>query len=158
MEFLYRGINEKLYKKLNGKIQPKPQKYGHEFQSCACCGDPHAVCGSGIVTGESIANEVIFHQWNQEGYPTSGVSTSPIKERAKFYALKNGEYSKGYIYKLSVNLLEKNGVSIYKVGDYTAFPAVPEDDEHIIVAKNFKEIPSIGIVAIEFIENDCLKW
>ncbi|OGV44713.1 MAG: hypothetical protein A2017_12535 [Lentisphaerae bacterium GWF2_44_16] len=157
MSYLFRGVNEELYNLLNGKIQPKSEKSGLEFPSYVCAGDPHAVCGSGVVAGKSINNTVILHQWNQEGYPTSGVSTSPIKERARFYALEGGKRSKGYIYTLSIDLLKKCNVAIYRVKDFATYPAVPEDDEHILVANNFQEIPIAAIVTIEFIENDILS-
>ena len=154
MNFLYRGVNEELYKLLNGEIRPKPEKFGHEFSSYVCAGDPHAVCNSGIVAGKSIDNTVILHQWSQKGYPTSGVSTSPIKERAKFYALEDGKYSKGYIYTLSINLLKKHDVTIYRVKDFVTYPAIPEDDEHILVANNFQKIPSDVIITVELVEKD----
>ncbi|MCK4705045.1 MAG: hypothetical protein KAT90_06165 [Gammaproteobacteria bacterium] len=152
MEFLYRGVNANLYQKLNGKILPKPEKAGQQFHSYVCAGAPHAVCGSGIVAGESVRNTVILHQWGQKGHPTSGVSSSPKKERAKFYALGDGN-TKGYIYTLSVNSLRKEGVMIYKVSEHATNPAVPEDDEHILVASDFGEIPTMAIVSIESVEN-----
>lgn len=152
MEFLYRGVNANLYQKLNGKILPKPEKAGQQFHSYACAGDPHAVCGSGIVAGESGGNTVILHQWGQKGYPTSGVSSSPKKERAIVYALGEGN-TKGYIYTLSVNALRDEGVMIYKVSEYATNPAIPEDDEHVLVASDFGEISTLAIVSIEAVEN-----
>lgn len=146
MEFLYRGVNQQLYEKLHGELRPK--QAGKKFASFLVCGAPHAVCGSGVMCGESVANEAIYHQWTQSGFPTSGISTSPFVERARFYALGNNEFSIGYIYTLSVRRLNELGVSIYRVSDIVKVPAVPEDNEHILVAKDFNCIPSEAILDI----------
>ncbi|UCM44573.1 hypothetical protein [Aeromonas dhakensis] len=83
MEYLYRGVSEDLYEKLNGRLTPK--KHNEKFATFVCAGEPHAVCGSGVECGESSLNSVILHQWEQLGLPTAGISTSPHKERAKIY-------------------------------------------------------------------------
>jgi len=149
VDFLYRGVNPELYEKLHGELRPK--EVGKKFSSVASCGDPHAVCGSGVMCGESVANEVIFHQWEQKGYPTSGISTTPFIDRAKFYALTDGKFAVAYIYELSVHKLSDFGVSIYRVNDLAKIPAIPEDDEHILVAKDFKSIPVDAIVRVTMI-------
>ncbi|WP_218938207.1 hypothetical protein [Parashewanella tropica] len=145
--YLYRGMNSTMYKELEGKLIPK--KFGESFSSVPCAGDPHAECGSGIVAGDATINEVIFHQWGQKGFPTSGISTTPNKERARFYALSGGENTEGYIFKLSIENLKNENVSIHKVNALVTNPSIPEDDEHILVAKDFLEIPKSAIVSIE---------
>lgn len=149
MEYLYRGVCEELYEKLGGKLSPK--KMNENFATYAYAGDPHAVCGSGIECGESTLNTTIFHQWEQLGLPTSGVSSSPDKERAKFYALSGGKIKKGYIFQLSISKLKESGVSIYNVNDLVPYPAIPEDNEHILVAQDFGSIPEQAIVIIELV-------
>lgn len=155
MEFLYRGVSVELYGRLKGKLKPKQEKYAHAFQSFACAGNRHAGCGSGVIAGESVKNTVILHQWKRKGFPTSGISTTPFENRAKEYALTESNVSEGYIYKLSVKLLKDAGVSIYRVRDYVPWPYVPEDDEYVIVAKNFKGIPESAIVSIFKIQFNC---
>lgn len=146
MKSLYRGVNSDLYEKLEGKLSPK--NLNKKFSSFACAGDPHAVCGSGIEAGESGLNSVILHQWDQAGIPTSGISTSPDIERAKVYAFNDGKYNKGYIFKLSIEKLKDNGVKIYRVNDLIPYPAIPEDDEHVIVSEDFGSIPTSAILEV----------
>ncbi len=147
MEFLYRGVSQSLYEKLNGKLTPKI--YGEVFSSTPCAGDPHAVCGSGIVAGKAVINSIVFHQWEQKGFPTSGISTTPFIERAKYYALSGTSNTNGYIYKLSIIELNKSGVSLYRVNEHIDYPAIREDDEHILVDKDFKEIPIEAIISVQ---------
>ena len=153
MKYLYRGVSSKLFNQLEGKLIPK--KEGRNFPAYACAGDPHAVCGSGIEAGESSINTVILHQWEQAGIPTSGVSTTPLKKRALHYALPNKNIEEGYIFKLSVSVLTEKGVSIHRVNDLVPHPSVPEDDEHILVAQDFGQIPNEAIVDITGVSNSC---
>jgi len=147
MSFLYRGVSEELYRKLNGTISPK--KSGDEFASFARFGAQHASFGSGIVSGKSDINTVVLHQWKQAGIPTSGISSTPVFERALFYALSAGTSNKGYVFKFSIIQLRKDGVSIHRVNELVPCPAVPEDDEHVLVARNFGNIPRSSIVSIQ---------
>lgn len=149
MDFLYRGVSEALYKELGGKLIPK--KVNENFAQYACAGAPHAQCGSGIICGKSIINNVILHQWGQKGYPTSGISTTPYRERAVFYACSGEQNNNGIIYGLSVARLKEAGVSIYCVNELVPHPAVLEDDEHILVAQDFGSIPEFTVVTIEFV-------
>ena len=153
--YLYRGMSEQLFHELEGKLSPK--KANEQFASYACLGDPHAVCGSGIQCGESDLNSVIFHQWDQAGLPTSGISTTPHAERARFYALRGGELEKGYIFELSINGLINSGVAIYKVNELVPFPAIPEDEEHVLVARDFGCIPEDAIVSVQQVTSDGLQ-
>ena len=146
MKYLYRGVSKRMFNELNGKLQPK--KIGEVFSSVPCAGEPHAICGSGIVAGNASINEIIFHQWQQKGFPTSGVSSTPYEERAKFYALSGNKNSEGYIFKLSIEELLKSSVSIYKVNDLIPHPSIKEDDEHILVACDFNEIPASAVVSL----------
>lgn len=147
MELLFRGVNEEIYRARGNSLIPK--NGNKPFPRYAYMGDPHAMCGSGIECGQSLKNTVIGHQWNQNGIGTSGISTTPHFERAKFYALCNGTYNIGFVLKLSVPAIRDSGVSMYRVNDLVPFPAAPEDDECILVAKDFGAIPEIVIVEIE---------
>lgn len=151
MEYLYRGVNEELFNNLKGKLSPK--KMYQNFATYACAGDPHAVCGSGVECGESNLNTVIFHQWEQKSFPTSGVSSSPNIKCARFYALCGGKAKKGYIFQLSIKELIKCDVSIYRVNDLVPFPAALADNEHILVAKDFGNIPELAIINIAPVRN-----
>ena len=96
--------------------------------------------GDGSTYGDSAANAVLMHQRNSSKYPTSGVSTTPHIERARFYATHDN--CSGYIYKIDVGLLEAAGVEMHIVADYAAQPAIPEDSEVILVARDRGPLPS----------------
>lgn len=144
--YLYRGVSEDFFNASNGEISPKTP--GEEFSSFAQFGEEHASFGSGICFGKSNTNEVVKHQYAQKGLPTSGVSSSPYAKRAEFYALSGGKSKTGYIYKLSIALLNKNNVSIYRVRDIVPNPSIPEDDEYILVSRDFRSIDKCAIVEL----------
>ncbi|MCH7959424.1 MAG: hypothetical protein IID08_04810 [Candidatus Hydrogenedentes bacterium] len=154
MEYLYRGINKKRYEETEGKLAPK--KSGVQFAAYASAGDPHARCGSGIECGKSVKNTVIGHQWEQKGIPTSGVSSTPHAKKARDYALHNGLYKKGYVVKLSIALLRDKEVQIFRVNELVPSAAIaePEDDEHVLVAKGFGDIPESAVVDVYSVGND----
>jgi hypothetical protein len=103
--------------------------------------------GCGAKLGASETNAVIRHQLNQEGFPTSGVSTTPIFERAKFYATAGGK-KQGYVYKIGRSLLDKYGVKEFIVTNFTVNPSVPEDQEVILVASDFGPLSQTIILAV----------
>lgn len=98
--------------------------------------------------GESTQNAVIEHQQHQAGYPTSGVSTTPLLERAKFYATNGGKSPLGYIYVISFEALKSEGVTAYVVNEIVPMPSVPEDEEVILVAREFGSLPRNIVVEI----------
>ncbi|OEE16449.1 hypothetical protein [Vibrio cyclitrophicus] len=142
MKYLYRGVNVDFYQKFDGKLIPK--KPNKTFCDAVYMGAPHAYMGSEVTMGESTINTAILHQLEQKGHPTSGLSFTPHFERAKFYATREGE-CRGYVYKIDVSKLEQFEVSIISVNENIVSPAIPEDDEHILIAKDFGEIP-VGLV------------
>ncbi|MBZ0131245.1 MAG: hypothetical protein K8F53_01405 [Rhodocyclaceae bacterium] len=101
--------------------------------------------GGGAVFGESERNAVIMHQQNSSEYPTPGVSTTPIYENAVRYATHKGRYSSGVVYKIDTALLAQYAVIAYPVSEYATKPAIPEDEEIILVASNFGVLPD-GII------------
>jgi hypothetical protein len=79
----------------------------------------------------STRNAVRQHQWNQNGLPTRGISTTPSYERSLFYAQTNR-----IIVKIDTSLFEKFNIKTYDVNEIlglrTSDIAVPEDNEIII--------------------------
>jgi hypothetical protein len=88
---------------------------------------------------------VIRHQLGQAGFPTSGVSATPHFERTRFYATNGGLHDSGNVYKIDRELLTVNGVYEFIISEYATDPSVPEDDEVILVASDYRELPA-GIV------------
>lgn len=149
MQFLYRGISVSHFDKAKGMLIPKIcDPFVHTFH----CGEG-TWCGCGATCGSSTENAVIRHQLKQAGFPTSGISTTPIFNRAKFYATHGGERVSGYIYKIDRNLLNIYSVAEYPVKDYVACPAIPEDEEVILVARDFGILPNEIVTEIISIQD-----
>jgi hypothetical protein len=87
-----------------------------------------------------------MHQLDQEGYPTSGISTTPHFERACTYATYGGV--PGFVYKIDRQLLDGNGVKQWLVEQFVVQPSIPEDDEVILVANDFGALPDSIVVEI----------
>ena len=139
VRYLFRGVNPELYKATGGQLVPKAM--GVPFkQSIYWGGDSYF--GDGSVFGDSETNSVIQRQRDSNKHPTSGVSTSPSFEKAKDYATHRGKYGSGYVYKIDTELLEKYAVSAYGVAEHASSPAIPKDEEIILVAKDFGVLPS----------------
>jgi hypothetical protein len=128
--FLYRGVSDEMHARLGGALVPKE---GKPFVRSPEFG--RAEWGNAF-WGENEANAVVEHQQHQAGYPTSGVSTTPHRERAVFYATGGGKSPGGYIYVIDSALLSKHGVRSYIVNEIVPSPGVPEDDEVILVAED----------------------
>lgn len=94
-----------------------------------------------FVLGATTGHAVRQHQWEQSGFPTRGISTTPHLERALFYAQANK-----VIVKIDRNLFDKHRVKEYVVKDLLrTFPAdiaVPDDDEVILVLEDEDLFPS----------------
>jgi len=101
--------------------------------------------GGGATYGESQQNAVIMHQQDSSEYQTSGISTTPSFQNAARYATHNGKYSAGFVYKIDTQLLARYGVTAYEVAEHAVKPAIPSDEEVILVAKDFGLLPK-GIV------------
>jgi len=146
LSYIFRGENESMYSKNEGKLIPKgsyfvlPTKFGmRQFGTFKF----------GKSDRESERISLINHQ---EGSNTSGVSFTPNFERAKFYALGNGKYDSGYIFVVDSNLLHKNKVTPFRIKDkaisYDIEVKIPEDEEIILVSFDDKELSSNIIVEI----------
>jgi len=92
-----------------------------------------------FVLGETEEHAIRQHQWQQKGFLTSGISTTPHFERAKFYARD------GVVVKINRSLFNKHGIKEYVVKEYLKkFPediAVPDDEEIILVKEDGKPFP-----------------
>ena len=143
--YLYRGVNPELYQASGGKLIPKA--IGVPFRQWTKWGDGGR-WGDGRVWGESEVNAVIMHQRDSSANPTSGVSTTPNLEHAKRYATHDGKHPSGYVYRIDSDLLAGHGVRQFRVADYARPPAIPEDEEVVLVAKNFGPLPNETIVEI----------
>jgi hypothetical protein len=146
--FLYRGVSEQLYEASHGVLRPK---INIPFQSYATAGQRISFCGSGIVCGESAANEVVRHEFMRAGEPTSGISTTPHRSRAISYATHDGKYSRGYVFTIDRERLQAFRVREYIVSEIKPFPSVPEDDEVILVANDFGDLPDGIIISVELV-------
>jgi hypothetical protein len=139
---LYRGVNPEMHAACDGELRPKETK---PFLKSPKWG--RAEWGNAF-WGESPKNAAIEHQRHQAGYPTSGVSTTPILERAKFYATNGSKLSRGFVYVISVESLTPAGVTAYVVNDIAPMPSIPEDEEVILVAQDFGPLPRAIVVEI----------
>ena len=143
-EFLYRGVSREMHDQNHGVLKPKVT--GRPFTYVFKLGEPGLKIGAGGTLGTSEANAVLRHQLNQEGFPTSGVSTTPSLERAKVYALH--DRGEGIVYKISTTELKRFSVRVFRVADTARWPSVPDDDEFILVVADGSAIPSEVILEL----------
>jgi len=139
---LYRGVNIKLHNKNNGELRPKESKSFSKSPEFGC-----AEFGNSF-WGDNEENAVVEHQQHQAGYPTSGISTTPIIERAGIYAGHDGKYVERIIYVIDPKICVALGVSIYIVSDIVPMPCIPEDKEVILVAADCGVLPKEIVVEI----------
>lgn len=140
--WLYRGVSEEMHKAQGGELRPKqftPFMRSPEFGR-----DEWGNC----FWGASALNAVVEHQRHQAGYPTSGVSSTPHLTRARYYATRGGELPVGHIYVIDPALCHAHSVALYAVNEIVPQPSVVEDEEVILVAKDFGAIPAAVIVDV----------
>lgn len=143
MSYLYRGVSACMHNSTAGRLCPKklgPFTYAFHYGE-------GIKYGSGAKYGSAETNAVIRHQLNQEGFPTSGVSTTPLFDRAKHYALSKSNLA-GYVYKIDRSILRQCGVREFVVAESATFPSVPEDQEVILVASDSGELPPEIVIEI----------
>jgi len=139
---LYRGVNREFHQNAGGVLAPKDNL---EFKRSPEFGRAEF---DNSFWGHNEENAVIEHQQHQAGYPTSGVSTTPILDRAKFYATHGGLHDGGLIYVIDQELCDSYDVRVYIVKDLVPSPAIPEDKEVILVARDFGCLPPEIIVDV----------
>lgn len=142
--YLYRGVNLEMHVSNGGKLVPKAS--GKPFRSHAYWGD--AYWGDGSVWGESERNTVIQHQRDSSKHVTSGISTTPVYENAVRYAVHDGKYNSGVVYKIDTELLDAHSVTTYVVAEHATQPAILGDREIILVAQDFGVIPDEVVVEV----------
>jgi hypothetical protein len=144
MDFLFRGVSEAFHRANGGLLKPKAQdsfSYGFHWD------EPGATWDSGITWDSTPTNAVIRHQLGQEGFPTSGISTTPHYDRAVFYVRGPNGNAGGYVFKINRKALASEGVEQFVVSHYCR-PSVPEDEEVILVTRNGIHLPSILVAEI----------
>lgn len=142
--FLFRGVSDAFNLANNGRLKPKaagPFRYTFHW------GEPGIKWDSGGTWGSSSTNAVIRHQLNQEGFPTSGISTTPHLSRAIFYTRGSSGKAGGFVFKIDRLALAQHGVSEFVVAQICA-PSVPEDDEVILVLPGLEHLPPEVIVEV----------
>src|SRR5262245_22589396 len=85
-----------------------------------------------FILGPTEEHAVRQHQWKQDGFPTSGISTTPHLYRAKFYARIDH-----VIVKIDRTYFSRFGIKEFVVKDWLIVDdiSVPEDDEVILVTE-----------------------
>ena len=142
--FLYRGVSRQQYENTKG-LHPKITsafEYAFSF-------DGSITFDGSWTFGKSVGNAVRRHELRQEGFPTSGISTTPLIERARFYATHGGT-SEGVVLKIDRTVLSHFKVTEYVVSEWVVNPSAPEDLEVILVAADFGPLP--GEVVVEIVE------
>ena len=138
--FLYRGVSKDLHKKNEGKLVPK----GRQFKSHLYPSE-YLFPSDRLIIGESEQNAAINHQIG--GQRDAGISTTPIFDRAKYYATHINDLitTDGCVYVIDRSKLGKFGIEEKIVSELVEYPKIPEDEEVILVAKDRGVLPS-GIV------------
>ena len=117
---LFRGASLEIHCRNEGRIFPKSlEQFSYSFKF----DEPGLKYDSGATYGSSSTNAVIRHQLNQEGFPTSGVSTTPSLERAKIYARGRDGTATGVVYRIDCACLDIHGVKQYVVAEYSKYPS-----------------------------------
>ena len=89
--------------------------------------------------GERPEHAVRAQQWEREDrYPTSGVSTTPHRQRAEYYARHHRT-----IASIAVDRLAASGIQMFRVSDHIdpSLIFAPEDDEVILVCPGAECFP-----------------
>lgn len=150
-EFLYRGVSKSFHREKGGLLKPKvqgPFTYSFHWNEGGLGWDSRT-------WASTSANAVIRHQLNQEGFPTSGISTTPHSQRAIVYSHGPSGTECGYVFKISRKALLSRGIEQFVVAKYCK-PSAPEDDEVILLTPDGDHLSSEVIV--EVIETTPLSY
>lgn len=149
--YLYRGVSEVIHQK-GEALHPR----GTSFNQFIVYGTGFKY-GSGVKYGQSPVNAAIKHQVDSLRFPTAGISTTPLIERAKYYALGGNKFKKGFVYKIDRQKAQLAQITEWHVSEYAKISQVPEDDEHILVSHDNGALPKdivIEIIEVERAERD----
>lgn len=149
MKTLFRGVSYQMHEQGRSLV---PKSIG-PFIHVAKWDGTHKWNGDST-WGPSVKNAVNRHQVGQKGLPTSGISTTPDRRRAVFYALHGGQVTAGFVVTLRIG--ENTTVQIFRVSEHLEFPDFPEDDEHILVNEPPGPLPESLIVNVQAVSLDDL--
>jgi hypothetical protein len=148
VNFLYRGVSKELHKKNNGRLIPKGDKFTHMFYP-----SNHLYPSRSIFPGECEQNAVVTHQsaelMAEQRFRSAGISTTPIFERAKYYATHiydDSVTTDGYVYIIDRSKLDKFDIEEKIVSEVVESPQIPEDNEVILVSKDRGTLPTEIII------------
>lgn len=152
--YLYRGFGLDTYANTVAALTPKaPGRFEYVF-----CHDKTITHDGSATYGGSARNAVLRHQLHQAGYPTSGVSTSPHRDRAIFYALGHGKHTEGTVLTIDRVLLASHGVLEHRVSDTVINPCAPEDDEVTLASRLGGALPLEIVVFKEQVTFENHRW
>ncbi len=143
-QFLYRGASKAFHDANGGVLTPKiqgPFAYTLHWEA------PSFKWDSGATWDSTSTNAVIRHQLHQEGFPTSGISTTPYLDRAIFYTRGRSGRAGGYVFKIDRAILSHHGITEFVVSQFCV-PSVPDDDEVILVVPALAHLPQEVIIEI----------
>jgi len=149
LKFLYRGESKEMYEKNSGQLIPRGNEFTHVFTP-----SDHLHPSKSIFVGECEQNAVVTHQSGElmaeQRFQSAGISTTPIFERARFYATHNRDLktTDGWVFIINRNRLAEFGIEEKIVSDLVEFPSIPEDREVILVAKDRGTLPKEIIVQV----------
>lgn len=128
---VFRGVNFDLWKVINDEKVIKPKGLGLDFEITFKHDGSIRYDGSATF-GSSIQNAVNGHQISSDKFPTSGISTTPIWERAMYYALRGLNKGNGVILEMNLNNLDKSEFEWHEINKLIANPTCREDNEILI--------------------------
>ena len=132
---LYRGVNQALHLSGRGLCPKQPGGFGTGY------GFNEGMYNS-FTPGVSAVNAVSKHQFDSSRFPSSGVSTTPLFDRAKIYAKGPKGDSSGVVYEIDRQKCSDLSIQEFEVARYVGSPSVPEDQEVILVGSNGGPLPS----------------
>ena len=139
-QYLYRGVGEAgtpLDETILSALRPRqPGAFSYCFRA-----DGTVKADGSATAGPSETNAVLRHELRQEGFGSAGISTTPLFERARFYALAGGRSRGGVVITIDRGLLARYDVKEFVVAAHLEHPSVPEDYEVILVASGGGRLP-----------------
>jgi len=149
-DFLYRGINAKMFDTHKGKLMPfgkysKADLFPSEF----------LVPSNNLYPGYNEKNAIDKHQnpnrYNENEFKENSayLSTTPLRERAIYYA--TNRYSEiGYVFTIERKKLKEYSVLEYNISNIATVITIPEDEEVLLLpSPHGSSIPEEVIISIE---------
>lgn len=145
---VYRGLSMQKWKEIEeqGFIAPRSNSFSISFQH-----DGVIYYDGSATHGESLRNAVLGHQIDSNIFQTSGISTTPIWDIAKKYALRNKKHSSGVILELDLATLSNAEYEWFDINSIVPHPENPEDNEILIKRNDNGNFP-IELFKINFVK------